>query len=115
MKVKVIQKVKIIFLAITFVLFVIQTSNLSHTVAHGKVSKFVTFKVKGHCHIKGQNNNFSPNFVLFVIQTSNLSHAVAYGKANKILILFLAMTLVLFVVQISNLSHILAYGKVNLA
>ena len=63
-KVKVMQKVKIIFLAITFVLFVIQTSNLSHIVAYGKANKFLTSKVKdeGQGQGKGQNNIFVHNF-----------------------------------------------------
>ena len=62
MKVKVTKKVNITFLVITFVLFVVQTSNLSHIVAFGKANKFVASKVKGHSHMKGQNNNFSHNF-----------------------------------------------------
>ena len=56
MKVKVMQKVKITFLAINLLLFVIQTSSLSHTVAYGKVNRFLTSKVKG------QNNIFGHNF-----------------------------------------------------
>ena len=73
-------------LALTLVLFVEQTSNLSHIVAYAKENKFLTSKVKGEGqgHVKGQNNIFGHNLVLFVIYTSNLSHIVAYEKGNKI-------------------------------
>ena len=58
------EKVRITFLAISLVLFVVQTSNLSHCVAYGKTNKFLTFKVKGECrgYVKGQNNIFGHNF-----------------------------------------------------
>ena len=81
---QVMQKVKITFLAITLFLFVVQTSNLSHVVAYGKVNKFLTsnFKGEGQGHVKGQNNIFSETFLLIVVHTSNLSHVVAYGKTN---------------------------------
>ena len=45
--------VKITSLAITFLLFVVQSSNLSHIVAYGKADKFVASTVKGHNPMKG--------------------------------------------------------------
>ena len=71
-------------MAITSVLFVAHTSNLTHNVAYEKGKKFLISSVKGDGHVeaKGQNNIFVHNFCLFVVQTSSLSHSVAYGKSN---------------------------------
>ena len=84
MKVKVTQNVKITFLTITLVLFVVQTSNLACVIAYGKENKFLMSKVKseGQGHVKGKNNIFGDNFGSFNAQTSNLSHIIAYGKAK---------------------------------
>ena len=80
-------KAKIEYLAITFVLFGVHTSNLSHIVAYGKANKSLMFKVKGQGqgHLKYQNNILAITLVLFAMKTSNLSHIVAYGKANTFL------------------------------
>ena len=47
-----------------WVLFVVQTSDLSHIVAYGKANKFFTFKFKdeGQGQVKGKNNIFGHNF-----------------------------------------------------
>ena len=49
---------------ISLVLFVVQTSKLSHIVAYGKANKFLTSNVKGEGqgHMKGQNNLFGHSF-----------------------------------------------------
>ena len=49
-------------LTTTFVLFVVQTSDLCHIVTYGEANKFLTSKVKGQGHIKGQNYIFGHNF-----------------------------------------------------
>ena len=80
-------KVKRSFLAITFVLFGMQTSYLPHIVVYGKAKNFdIQGQNEGQGHIKGQNIIWPITFFLFVVQASNLSHVVAYGKANKSLL-----------------------------
>ena len=55
-------KVKRKFLATTFVLFGVQTSNLSHIVAYGKANRSLMSKVKAQGYVKSQNNILGRNF-----------------------------------------------------
>ena len=74
-------KVKLKFLAITFVLFGVHTSNLSHIVAYGKANKSLMSKVKG----QGQNKIFGHNFCSAWCTYFQLVSYCSLWKANRFL------------------------------
>ena len=73
------------YLATTLVLFVLQTSNLSHIVPHRNAKKKICHKGQRLRSHKRSKIQFLSYFFLFVIKNCNLCHLVGYGKENTFL------------------------------